>query len=105
VNKEQRIALVAVLFPCLVFANGAYQAYATNIEHNTQIKIFDKQSFTKNGETQTLILTYGKGKFFFIGNWTNQLHLDHTYNVTYVQRDPSNHQWNNLIVIKWSETQ
>lgn len=107
-DKEHKVAILAVIFPFIILGNAFRIVFIQNNEHNVEFTVFDKDVFTDKGKTVTQILTWGDsfyGKYYFIGNWTNQFELDHKYNVTYVKRDPSGHPWNFLIVLEWREIQ
>lgn len=105
-NKEQKVAVLAVMFPCLVFANAAFQVYLGNREHDVSFTVFDMWCFEDKGRSVTQILTWGDskyGKYYFIGNYTSLFELDGKYNVTYVQPGHALHPWNNLIIIEWEK--
>lgn len=107
-TRGEGFALAFGLLLCAsVFGNGFYQAYLANAEHTVVFTVFDNWSYQNNGAAETQILTWGNstyGKYQFIGNWTNQFVLDHTYTVTYVQGSGHRgHPWNRLIVVKWEE--
>lgn len=68
-------------------------------------KVFLVESWIKqSGDDITQVLTWGDGKYQFIGDWTGQLLEDHTYRVRYVQQaGHNNHHYNNLIILEWEE--
>ena len=104
-NKEQKVAIIAAMIPILVFIANLTYLYWDPTEYTVTFTVFDKWCYLDQGVAETQILTWGNstyGKYYFIGNWTNQFHLDHTYNVTYVQQTPGR-PWQNLVVIKWSD--
>lgn len=97
-NRDLKIGLIAALFPCLVFGNAAYQVYLCNIEYTVEFKVFEAYHIDSKSGTQ--ILTFGEGKFFFLGTWTGQFYADHSYRVTYVRQSGLKHS---LIVLDWEE--
>jgi len=107
-SRGEWIALMFGLMLCFgVYGNAVYQVYLSNIEHTVTFKVFDAWAYQNKGMDETQILTWGNStysKYQFIGNWTGQMFLDHSYTVTYVQeRGSQGHPWNRLIVLKWEE--
>ena len=101
--RKDFIVLIAslVLIAC-VYGASFYHVYLNKQTYTVSFKVFYTQTQDR-GETQTMVLTYGVGKFYFIGNWTGQFELDHNYTVTYVQRGPAKHSYNDLVIINWIE--
>ena len=67
-------------------------------------KVFEANYWKVNGKAETQILTWGVGKFYFLGNWTGQFKEGVTYNVTYVQQTGSDlRQYKDLVVLRWEE--
>ena len=99
---ERKKELIAISFGLLlcgsVFINAAYQTYVNNQEQIIEFKVFE--AYHQPGRSGTQILTWGVGKFFFLGNWTGQFYEDHTYRVTYVRQYGLKHSF---IVIEWEE--
>ena len=99
---EHKKELIAVFFGVMlcssVFLYSAYQTYLNNQEQNIEFKVFD--AYYQEGRSGTQVLTYGVGKFFFLGNWTGQLIEGHTYRVTYVRQSGLKHS---LIVVEYEE--
>ena len=105
-NKELKIGLIAALLPCLVFGNAFYQVYVSHQEHEATFKVFEVDVWPKQNNDPPIsqILTWGDGKYQFIGNYSSLFELDHTYHVVYVQKaGHSKHVYNNLIILEWSE--
>ena len=99
-RKDLKIGLIAALLPCLVFGNAVYQVYLGNVEHTVEFKVFE--TYYHEGKSGTQILTFGEGKFFFLGTWTGQFYEDHSYRVTYVRQSGALSK-HSLIVIDWEE--
>ena len=84
--------------------NAVYQVYFTTIEYNVEFKVFEANFWDVDNKAETQILTWGVGKFYFLGNWTGQFIEGQTYNVSYIQQGGyAVHTCNNLIVIEWRE--
>ena len=103
--RKDLIALIAGLCLCAsVFAYGAYETYINNIPETIEIKVFETNVYYypqfKGNLTQ--VLTWGAGKYYFRGTWTNQLIEDYTYRITYVHKGVSRPHLN-LIIINWEE--
>jgi len=98
-NKEQKVAIIAAMLPILVFGGSFIQVYMSHQEHEAVFKVFEANHM--EGKSGTQVLTWGEGKFFFIGNWTGQFYEGHTYRVTYVrQPGMSKHI---LTIVEWEE--
>jgi len=39
-NKEQKVAIIAAMLPCLVFGGAFIQAYVSHQEHEAVFKVF-----------------------------------------------------------------
>ena len=104
-NKEQKVAIIAAMLPCLVFGGAFIQVYVSHQEHEAVFKVFLVDVWPpENGKTITQILTWGDGKYQFIGDWSNQFEADHSYHVVYVQKaGHSKHSYSNLIILEWSD--
>jgi len=73
---------------------------------NAGFKVFLVDVWPKQGSGPPIsqVLTWGEGKYQFIGNYSSIFELDHTYRVVYVQKAGHNkHIYNNLIVLEWEE--
>lgn len=99
-RKELIAVLLGVSFCVSVFGYSAYLVYFSNREYTVEFKVFEAHH--QDGRSGTQILTWGVGKFFFLGNWTDQFYEGHTYRVTYVRQSGvlSKHS---LIVLEWEE--
>jgi len=98
-NKEKIAVTFGLLLVGIAFGNAAYQVYLTNKEYTVEFKVFE--TYHQDEKSGTQILTWGVGKYFFLGNWTSQFYEGHTYRVTYVrQSGVSKHT---LIVLEWEE--
>lgn len=102
-RKDFIILMISILIPCCVFGASFYQAYLHREPHTVSFKVFYTETQDRGG-TQTQVLTYGVGKFYFIGNYTGQFQLDHNYTVTYVRsKGLGRHVYNDLIILEWRE--
>jgi len=102
-RKDFIVLMLSLTLLCSIYAAAFYQAYINQVPHTATFKVFYTETQDR-GNTQTQVLTYGVGKFYFIGNWTGQFELDHTYNVTYVQtKGEGKHSYNDLIITAWNE--
>ena len=102
-SKDFIVLLFSLGLVASVFLASAYQVYLTHQEYTVSFKVFYTETQDR-GKTQTQVLTYGVGKFYFIGNWTGQFKLDHNYTVTYVRSvGEGKHSYNDLIIIEWEE--
>ena len=99
VNKEKIAVVLGLLLVGVVFGNALYQVYFTNRENTVEFKVFE--AVTRKGKSGTQVLTWGVGKFFFLGNWTGQFNEGHTYRVTYVRQ--SGYSKHILVVLEWEE--
>ncbi len=90
----------------LVLGNSVRLTYFSQIEHNVEFRVFETDSWDKFNKLETLVMTNGSGKFYFLGNWTGQFIEGGTYNVTYVQKQGSDLRGHkDLIVLDWREIQ
>ena len=105
-QKELFWVIVALSIPTLVMGNAVYQTYFTNVEYNVDFKVFETDciEYKIEPKTRTLVLTWGAGKYYFIGNWTEQFNAGESYNVTYVHQPGPTRSHQNLIVIAWEES-
>jgi len=104
-RKKELVAVLLGISLCVsVFGYSAYYVYFSNREYTVEFQVFEANYWNVRGRRETQILTWGVGKFYFIGNWTGQFMEGHTYLVTYVQKPGSAiHTCNNLIVLEWEE--
>lgn len=98
-NKEKIAVTFGVLLAGVVFGCALGQVYFVNTEITVEFKVFDV--VYRDGKAGTQVLTWGVGKFFFLGNWTGQFIEDHTYLVTYVKQP--GYSKHILIVLGWEE--
>ena len=94
----------AIMLIASIYGASAYTV-ATRQPQTVEFKVFQANvDYWPNIDmNQTQILTYGQGKYYFIGTWTGQLLLDHTYRVTYVQNTYAKRPWQNLIITEWED--
>jgi len=97
-SKEYIAIFFGVSLCALVFGYGVYTVYLSHQEFTVEFKVFE--AYYHDGKSGTQILTFGAGKFFFVGNWTGQFYEDHSYRVTYVRQSGLKHS---LIVLEWEE--
>ena len=97
-NKEQKVAVVVASMALLLFCVNFYIVAVLNTTYDVEFKVFEVYHLEEKSGTQ--ILTFGAGKFFFVGNWTGQFYEDHSYRVTYVKQSGLKHS---LIVLDWEE--
>jgi len=104
-QQKENIALICGLALCLiVFSFSFYQTYVSMIEKTVEFKVFEVNCWDKFNTVETQVLTYGEGKFYFLGNWTGQFVEGGSYNVTYVQKQGSTQRdYRDLIVLSWEE--
>ena len=99
---ERSKELIAIFFGvslcALVFGYSFFTVYFSHQEHTVEFKVFD--AYYHEGKSGTQVLTWGEGKFFFLGTWTGQFYEGHSYRVTYVRQSGLKHS---LIVIDWEE--
>jgi len=85
---ERSKELIAIFFGVslcvLVSGYSFYTCFLSHQEHTIKFKVFD--AYYHEGKSGTQILTWGVGKFFFLGNWTGQFYEGNTYRVTYVRQ-------------------
>ena len=88
-----------------VFTASAIHVYLGNKEQTASFKVFDVyvDYWPDIQENQTQVLTYGAGKYYFIGTWDKQFLPEHSYKVTYVQKTGAARKWQNLIIIDLEE--
>ena len=81
-TKETVALIVALTFVASVFLYSFIQVYyASDVRRETTFKVFDKYGHPLG---RTYVLTYGDGKYIFLGNYTADFQLDHTYKVYYL---------------------
>ena len=104
-NKEQKIAITVSSLTLVLFCVNFYTVAMLNTTYDVEFKVFEANHLEEHSGTQ--ILTWGVGKFFFLGNWTGQFYEGHTYRVTYVRQSFSKAiAFENkaiLIVLEWEE--
>jgi len=98
-NRDKIAVTFGVLLAGVVFGSALYQVYFTSREYTVEFKVFE--AYHQDQKSGTQILTWGVGKFFFLGNWTDQFYEGHTYRVTYV-RQPGIRKYV-LVVLDWEE--
>ncbi len=83
-------------------AMAAYEVYLNNQPIIIEFKVFKKTVYYYPNlkDHQTQILTWGSGKYFFVGNWTNNFELDHTYRVKCVHRTDAPREYQYLIILE-----
>lgn len=88
-----------------IFAASFYIVYFQTVEETVEFKVFDTtvHYWPEIRMNQTQVLTWGTGKYYFVGTWTNQFQVDHSYRVTYTQMHAAKRPWQNLIVVEWEE--
>ena len=99
VNKEKLAVASGLLLVGVVFGNALGQVFFTDREVIVEFQVFE--AYHHIGKSGTQILTWGIGKFFFLGNWTGQFIEGHTYRVTYVKQP--GYSKHILVVIEWEE--
>ena len=98
-TKDKIAVTFGLIFVGVVFGNALYQVYFANREYTVEFKVFE--AYHQDRKSGTQILTWGVGKFFFLGNWTGQFYEGHAYRVTYV-RQPGVRKYV-LVVLEWEE--
>ena len=105
-TKDYYVLLGSLILLNIIYAASVYQVYIVNSAPVTvEFTVFDAtvHYWPDIGMNQTQILTWGTGKYYFVGTWDKQFLLDHTYRVTYVQQSGAKRPWQKLIVIAWEE--
>jgi len=97
-SKEYIAIFFGISLCASVFMYGAYTVFLSHQEFTVEFKVFEANHMDEKSGTQ--ILSWGVGKFFFLGNWTGQFYEGHSYRVTYVRQSGLKHS---LIVIDWEE--
>lgn len=105
-QKEIMYACLGIGLCVLVLGNSVRVTYFSQIERNVEFTVFETDYWDKFNKKETLVMTNGTGKFYFIGNWTGQFCEGGTYNVTYVKQQGSTLRgYKDLIVLRWEEVQ
>ncbi len=102
-KKEIMYAAIGFLLCCAVFGSAVYQTYLTNQEYDVSFKVFETECLEYKTGAKTMVLTWGTGKYQFLGNWTGQFIEGESYNITYVHQAGPTRMHLNLIVIAWEE--
>ena len=103
-SKEIMYAGLGVGLCMLVLGGSGYYTYLSQVEHVIEFKVFYVDCWDRSNKVETQVLTWGKGKFYFLGNWTGQFFEGETYCVTYVQQRGSVQRgYKDLIVLAWEE--
>ena len=103
-RKDFIVLMLSLTLLCSIYAAAFYQAYINQVPHTATFKVFYTAETQDRGTAQTQVLTYGVGKFYFIGNWTGSFKLDHNYTVTYVRSiGEGKHSYNDLIILELEE--
>ena len=102
-RKDFIVLLFSLGLIASVFLASAHHVFIANEPKTVSFKVFYTETQDR-GTTQTQVLTYGVGKFYFIGNWTGSFKLDHNYTVTYVRSvGEGKHSYNDLIILELEE--
>ena len=81
------VLVAAIWLNIIVFSAAIYTVYVNPPTYTTTFKVFEVY-LNPSGEL-TRVLTYGKGKLVFIGDYTDTFQAEHIYTVTCVpERDP-----------------
>lgn len=82
-RQKENIALIVVLtLVSSVFLYSFIQVYyASDVRRETTFTVFDKYGHPAG---RTYVLTYGDGKYIFLGDHLTDFQIDHTYTVTYL---------------------
>jgi len=82
-RQKENIALIGgLILVSSVFLYSFIQVYYTSdVRRETTFKVFDKYGHPAD---RTYVLTYGDGKYIFLGNYTADFQVDHKYTVTYL---------------------
>lgn len=93
--------LVALWY--LVTVGGAIVDARTPKDYTFQV--FDLEYNGPGGDAQgtTLVMTWGTGKYYFLGNWTREFKLDHNYTVTTVKSDYAKRFNRGLVILDYME--
>jgi len=103
-TKELIAVFMGVSLCASVFGYGVYVVYVSHREYTVEFKVFEANYWDVRGRSETQVLTWGVGKYYFIGNWTGQFKEGHTYNVTFVQQRGSTLRTHrDLIVLEWED--
>lgn len=104
-RKEFFYLMLSLSVPTIVMGASAYQVYFNNKPQTIEFEVFENNVYyyPELRMNQTQILTWGTGKYYFIGTWNN-FEEDHSYQVTYV-RKASGRPFSHLIIIDWEEIQ
>jgi len=97
-NTETKTALIISLLPGIILGTSIYHLFINNPEQELNIKVFNAICSKDKTTTRTMIMTYGEGTFYFLGNWTKTFALDQTYYIKYCYSQTSN-RWNRNLVI------
>ena len=81
-NKEMIALAAGILLVSSVWIFAVIQVYqAADVRRETTFTVFDKY-WHPSGRTH--VMTYGDGKYIFMGNYTEAFELDKTYHVYYL---------------------
>jgi len=102
-RKDFIALIISIMIPCTVFLASVYQVYLSNVEYEAEFKVFavNVDYWPELRGNQTQVLTWGTGKYYFIGTWTDTFQLDHSYRVRYVRKPGSSRPWQHLIILEW----
>lgn len=81
-RKETIALIVGLVFVSSVFLFNLVQVYqAADVRRETTFTVFDRY-WHPSGRTH--VMTYGDGKYIFMGNYTDAFDLDKTYHVYFL---------------------